>query len=111
MALLLCVPLLCCRHVLELPVRNSTRVDLIKHDEDLDGFAVTVTSSSSSSGGMGETEVLYARKVVLATGIQVGGPEQRLVQAKACLQGASRTGDIVARRHVHSQHEWDCLPE
>jgi hypothetical protein len=71
-----------CRHVLELPVRNSTCVDLITYDSDLGGFKVAISSSSSSGGGSpqqqqqqeeeAEPEVLYARKVVLATGIQVG---------------------------------------
>ncbi|EFN57595.1 hypothetical protein CHLNCDRAFT_21314 [Chlorella variabilis] len=55
--------------VLEIPVQNSTRVQLI---EPLDaasaeaGFRVTVARC-------GERQVMHARKVVLATGIQGGG--------------------------------------
>lgn len=57
-----------CRQVLELPVRNSTRVDLIEHNAAVNGFKVT----TASIGGTGtDQQVLYARKVVLATGIQV----------------------------------------
>lgn len=56
-------------------MRNSTRVKLIQYDEELDGFKVTISSSSSTANGnqqQEDSEVLYARKVVLATGIQVG---------------------------------------
>eukprot|EP00878_Enallax_costatus_P025956 GHUV01027820.1.p1 GENE.GHUV01027820.1~~GHUV01027820.1.p1 ORF type:complete len:130 (+),score=28.74 GHUV01027820.1:1312-1701(+) len=57
------------RQVLEIPVRNSTRVDLIEHEAAVNGFKLT-TAGVGCTGT--EQRVLYARKVVLATGIQVG---------------------------------------
>lgn len=56
-------------------MRNSTCVHLIEYCDEVDGFRVTVSSSESDSKSesdrQSEGEVLYARKVVLATGIQV----------------------------------------
>eukprot|EP00775_Hariotina_reticulata_P008627 gene8627-8808_t len=57
------------RHVLNIPVRNRTRVDLIEWEPELHGFKVTVSSTTTAA----DCDVLYARKVVLATGIQGGG--------------------------------------
>lgn len=68
------------RDVLQLPVRNCTRVEAITRDTDLGGFALRLATSTgaaaSSAGGAGASgvggeEVVFARKVVLATGIQV----------------------------------------
>lgn len=83
------VLLMNCRHVLELPVRNSTRVDLIEYDADLDGFKVTVSSSNSSEGQQQqqEREVLYARKIVLATGIQVS--------ERCCVDTSCRVDEVT----------------
>jgi hypothetical protein len=62
--------------VLQIPVRNSTRVDLIQHEPAISGFKLTVSSAAAAAGGVSQQQqqqqVMYARKVVLATGIQVG---------------------------------------
>jgi hypothetical protein len=55
-------------------VRNSTRVDLIQHEQAINGFKVIVSSAAAAAGRgvlQQQQQVLYARKVVLATGIQV----------------------------------------
>jgi len=110
-----------CRHVLNLPVRNSTRVDLIEFDAELEGFRVTVSSSSSTVGGQQqqqeqqqqESEVLFARKVVLATGIQVGGDagssgvrwgrsgQEGVEGAKEERSSARQGGEWKARKRGH----------
>lgn len=62
------------RRVLQLPVRNNTRVGLIQWDKELGGFEVAIRHSNTSGPSLQEdadNEVVYARKVVLATGIQV----------------------------------------
>jgi hypothetical protein len=58
--------------VLQIPVRNSTRVDLIQHEPAIGGFKVTTSSTAAADAPQQQQQqVLYARKVVLATGIQV----------------------------------------
>lgn len=82
--LLVAALLLLCRDVLRLPVRNSTRVDKIEHEPAFGGFSITV---SSTAPGSSDTNVLYARKVVLATGIQVRAHSVallRLLSAMPC---------------------------
>ena len=54
------------RVTLNLPVRNGAEVGAIEWDGGAQCFAVPVTQN-------GETETLYARKVVLATGIEGAG--------------------------------------
>ena len=80
------------REALRIPVQNRTRVELIQPLDPTStsaGFRVTVRRTGSNGGGGGggaggEGEgqgvgagagegALYARKVVLATGIQGGG--------------------------------------
>jgi aspartate oxidase len=64
--------------VLQIPVRNSTHVDLIQHEPAINGFKLTVSRAAATGGVLQQQQqqqqqqVLYARKVVLATGIQVG---------------------------------------
>ena len=57
------------RRVLNIPVQNTTKVQLIEPlqpDDAAAGFRVTVLHA-------GAVETMYGRKVVLATGIQGGG--------------------------------------
>lgn len=72
------------RQVLELPVCNSTRCELIEHEPSIDGFKVTIRSTAAAAAGA--QDVLYARKVVLATGIQVrGSSPYNLFQRNLCV--------------------------
>jgi hypothetical protein len=71
---------------LNIPVRNSTRVDLITHKPTVGGFRI-VTSSTAADAQQQQQQVLYARKVVLATGIQV------------------RHGLVVCSKHTESCHD------
>lgn len=66
------------REALQLPVRNSRRVELIEPEPCVGGFKVSVrATNTATSNDNGDTtavcETIYARKVVLATGIQGGG--------------------------------------
>ncbi|MCB9632580.1 MAG: NAD(P)/FAD-dependent oxidoreductase [Sandaracinus sp.] len=58
------------RRVLDLPVRNDTRVGAIRWDAANQCFLVPITTGP---GPLGTADVVYARKVVLATGIEGSG--------------------------------------
>jgi cation diffusion facilitator CzcD-associated flavoprotein CzcO len=58
------------RAVLDLPVKNETRVGAMRWDAANGCFLVPITTGS---GPLGTADVVYARKVVLATGIEGSG--------------------------------------
>lgn len=58
------------RRVLELPIRNETRVGAIRWDAANRCFLVPIVTGT---GPLGSADVVYARKVVLATGIEGSG--------------------------------------
>ena len=57
------------RRVLRIPVQNSTRVELIEPLDPADASAGYRVRAQRA----GQPQTLFARKVVLATGIQGGG--------------------------------------
>ena len=64
------------RDTLNLPVRNSTKVTAITPEDGSGGIfriEVASTAAADNDGSSNSSSVLYARKVVLATGIQGGG--------------------------------------
>jgi cation diffusion facilitator CzcD-associated flavoprotein CzcO len=68
------------RAVLEIPVRNDARVGEIRWSEKERCFALPVQRARDGGG----SETIYARKVVLATGIQ-GSGQWHTPQVVACL--------------------------
>ncbi|KAG2497447.1 hypothetical protein HYH03_004603 [Edaphochlamys debaryana] len=84
------------RRVLGIPVRNSAKVDVIRPlDTSGPGTMFEVALVDPSSG---ETDTIYTRKVVLATGIQGGGEWHVPGFIKAC---------VPAAKYAHTSQDID----